>query len=244
MSAKSLVVAALFALNLGQVSWCRDTRSAAVVSGTVIYRQRSALPPNASINVQLQDVSVQDTKAKLIAQIQIRSEGKQVPIPFRLPYKRARIDTSHSYAVRATITLGSEMIFTSTSSYPVITRGAPTVVSILVEPVRSASPSPISHSDAAKLDEWLGQWNGPEGTYLVLSKARGEVTGDKYDIKIRSLDGLQSFEGAPAGDRIVFTRAGKSESIHAGSGTETGMKWLLEKKDCLIIHTGEGFCRD
>jgi hypothetical protein len=47
-----------------------------------------------------------------------------------------------------------------------------------------------------------------------------------------------------AGDRIEFERDGKRESVRAGSGKETGMKWLLEKKDCLIIKTGEGFCRD
>ncbi len=236
---RRMMFAAVFALlNLGRVSWSRDTRPMPVVSGTVTYRQRSALPPNASINVQLQDVSLQDTKAKVVAQVQIRSEGKQVPIPFRLPYKRASIDPSHMYAVRATITLDSEMIFTSTSSYPVITRGAPTVVSIPVEPVRAAPPK-ASGPATARLDEWLGQWNGPEGTYLVLSK-----TGDKYDVKIRSLDGLQNFEGAATGDRILFTRASKSESIHAGSGNETGMKWLLDKKSCLIIQTGEGFCRE
>ncbi len=236
MSAKSLMVAALFVL-VAEVSWSGDARSATVVSGTVIYRQRSALPPNASINVQLQDVTVQDTKAKVVAQVDIRSEGRQVPIPFRLRYKRASIDPSHSYAVRATITLDNETIFTSTSSYPVITRGAPTVVSILVEPVRTVSKA--SGTDPAKLEDWLGKWNGPEGTYLVLSKS-----GDKYDVKIRSLDGLETFEGSSAGDRILFMRAGKPESIHAGSGNETGMKWLLDKKNCLIVQTGEGFCRD
>jgi hypothetical protein len=36
----------------------------------------------------------------------------------------------------------------------------------------------------------------------------------------------------------------KTESIHAGNGEDTGMKWLLDKKNCLIIKYGEGFCRD
>jgi hypothetical protein len=87
-------------------------------------------------------------------------------------------------------------------------------------------------------DKWLGQWNGPEGTYLLLSKS-----GDQYVVKIQSLDGPATYEGVAAGDRIEFKRDGKTESIRAGSGKETGMKWLLEKKDCLIINEGEGFCR-
>ena len=87
-------------------------------------------------------------------------------------------------------------------------------------------------------DQWLGKWIGPEGTFLVLSK-----NGDKYVVEIQALDGPATYDGIPAGDRIEFQRNGKTESIHAGDGQETGMKWLLDKKNCLIIKTGEGFCR-
>ena len=87
-------------------------------------------------------------------------------------------------------------------------------------------------------DEWLGKWIGPEGTYLVLSKK-----AEKYVVEINSLDGPATYEGVSVGDRIQFQRNGKTESIHASSGQETGMKWLLDKKNCLTIKTGEGFCR-
>jgi hypothetical protein len=95
-------------------------------------------------------------------------------------------------------------------------------------------------SSASNLtDLWLGQWNGPEGTYIVFSK-----DGDKYQVKIQSLDGAATYEGIPVGQHIEFKRDGRIETIHAGSGEETGMKWLLDKKNCLIIKTGEGICRD
>jgi hypothetical protein len=102
-----------------------------------------------------------------------------------------------------------------------------------------AGPTVTPNAPDFPTDLWLGQWNGPEGTYLVLAK-----NGVKYVVKIRSLDGLDTYEGVAAGDRIQFTRDGKAESIRAGSGEVTGMKWLLDKKNCLIIKTGEGFCRD
>jgi hypothetical protein len=86
---------------------------------------------------------------------------------------------------------------------------------------------------------WLGKWIGPEGTYLLLSS-----NGDKYVVKIQSLDGPVTYQGVAHGDAIQFERQGTTESIHAGSGEQTGMKWLLEKKNCLIVKTGEGFCRD
>jgi hypothetical protein len=89
-------------------------------------------------------------------------------------------------------------------------------------------------------DKWLGQWNGPEGTYLLLTKS-----GDRYVVKIESLDGPATYEGVAAdGDRIEFKRDGKTESIRAGIGKKTGMKLLLEKKDCLIVKESEGFCRE
>ena len=109
-------------------------------------------------------------------------------------------------------------------------------------PVSSAPTSPTTAPAASAnkvTDRWLGQWNGPEGTYLLLSKS-----DDQYVVKIQSLDGPATYEGVAAGDRIEFKRDGKTESIRAASGKETGMKWLLEKKDCLIIKAGEGFCRE
>ena len=90
---------------------------------------------------------------------------------------------------------------------------------------------------------WIGKWDGPEGTYLMLSRA-SSAKNDKYLIEIRDLDGSKTFEGVPSGDRILFTRNGNAESIRAGDGEQAGMKWLLDKKECLVIKHGEGFCRD
>jgi len=88
-------------------------------------------------------------------------------------------------------------------------------------------------------DKWLGKWIGPEGTYLELSK-----NGDHYEVMIQSLDGPKTYEGISASHGIMFQRNGKTETIRAGNGQDTGMKWLLEKKNCLVVQTGEGFCRD
>jgi hypothetical protein len=55
---------------------------------------------------------------------------------------------------------------------------------------------------------------------------------------------LDTYDGVATADGIQFTRDGKAESIRAGNGEGTGMKWLLDKKNCLIIKYGEGFCRN
>ena len=98
------------------------------------------------------------------------------------------------------------------------------------------SAAPATPSAA---DKWLGRWDGPEGTYLMLSKA-----GDHYTVEVRDLDGSRTFAGFPDGDRIRFVRDGRTEFLAAGGGEAAGMKWLLDKKDCLLTHKGEGWCRD
>jgi len=96
----------------------------------------------------------------------------------------------------------------------------------------SCSPAPAT-------DQWVGQWTGPEGTFLRLEGIKG-----KYDITIQNLDGPRNFQGTAAGDHIQFERDGKQEVIRATNGVETGMKWLADKANCLTVHTGEGYCRD
>ncbi|MGP1384967.1 MAG: YbaY family lipoprotein [Thainema sp.] len=110
----------------------------ATITGTVAYRQRIALPPTAIIEVQLQDVSLQDAAAVILASETIESDGRQVPIPFSLSYDADEINPRHTYAVRASIYVDDQLRFTSTTSYPVITNGNPHQVDIIVEPVTSA----------------------------------------------------------------------------------------------------------
>src|SRR4051812_46934052 len=109
-------------------------------------------------------------------------------------------------------------------------------------PVAAAPPASVPAAappvvQAAK--GLLGQWNGPEGTYLLVGGASGN-----YALTIRNLDGPRTFQGRGEGDTIHFDRDGKSLVIRPGDGAATGMKWLADKKHCLIIEAGEGYCRD
>lgn len=104
----------------------------------------------------------------------------------------------------------------------------------------TVEPPAAAPASASGPDAWLGQWNGPEGTSLVLASKEG----GGYRVTITSLDGPASYDGDAAGPGIVFERDGETQTIRAGNGKLTGMKWLAEKSDCLIIKVGEGFCRD
>ncbi|HCS62733.1 MAG TPA: hypothetical protein DIW64_00820 [Cellvibrio sp.] len=88
-------------------------------------------------------------------------------------------------------------------------------------------------------DAWVGKWNGPEGTFLEIAGSDGI-----YTITIQDLDGPKQFQGKSNGNEISFERNGTMESIQSSNGTDTGMKWLAEKSDCLRVRLGEGWCRD
>ncbi|HCM83985.1 MAG TPA: hypothetical protein PKW15_05160 [Alphaproteobacteria bacterium] len=89
------------------------------------------------------------------------------------------------------------------------------------------------------VDGWLGKWTGPEGTYLMLTKKE-----KNYDVIIQSMDKIQTYQATRDASGLKFMRNNQTETIRRGNGKDTGMKWLLDKKDCLIVRSGEGYCRN
>jgi putative lipoprotein len=123
------------------------------VTGTVAYRERIALPSNASIDVKIQDISLQDAPAKTIAETVFAAEGKQVPISFQLSYNPTDINMAHTYLVRATINVNGKLMFTTTTKYPVLTQGAPSQVTMMLQQAKE----PAAPASGTKLLEtrWL-----------------------------------------------------------------------------------------
>ena len=72
------------------------------VAGEVYYRQRIALSPTAQLYVAVEDVSLMDVPAVVMAEKRISPAG-QVPIAFELRVDAARIEPGHTYAIRARI---------------------------------------------------------------------------------------------------------------------------------------------
>lgn len=107
-------------------------------------------------------------------------------------------------------------------------------------PVAVGTTTPNDHTLVENYtDTWAGQWNGPEGTFLKIDGSRGV-----YKLTIQGLDGANSYDGKSVEQRIRFMRNDREAYIQATDGAGTGMKWLADKQNCLIIRAGEGFCRD
>jgi putative lipoprotein len=86
--------------------------------------------------VQLLDVSFADVAATVLDSLTLRpTAGKQVPYDFLLRYDPAQINARNTYAVQARILVDGKLLFTTTEVYPVITRGNPLDVNIMLQQV-------------------------------------------------------------------------------------------------------------
>lgn len=94
-------------------------------------------------------------------------------------------------------------------------------------------------------DQWVGKWVGVEGLNLTIVKDDSIGRGHYILTMQYGLDADDSgtFKGEAAEDGIAFTRPDGPQLLRAGDGEATGLKWLADKKDCLIVATGEGYCR-
>ena len=109
------------------ITGCAKKTQEASVTGTVSYNLRIALPPDATVIVKIEDISLADAPSTVIGEQEIKTEGKQVPIPYEVAYDPAEIIDNHTYTVSARILDGSgKLIFISDTITPVITRGSPT----------------------------------------------------------------------------------------------------------------------
>ena len=94
------------------------------ITGDVTYVQRIALPNDAVVTVQLQDVSLMDVAAKVLGEQVIETDGNQVPIPYDVDYDEDEIIDYHTYYMSARITDGQgNLLFISDTANLVIANG-------------------------------------------------------------------------------------------------------------------------
>ena len=93
------------------------------VRGSISYAADAQPAPDAELVVKLLDVSLADAKASELATTTIVNPGPS-PVDYAIEYEPADIISDRSYVVRATLYAGGQMLFTTDTAYPVLTRGA------------------------------------------------------------------------------------------------------------------------
>jgi uncharacterized lipoprotein YbaY len=121
------------------------------LTGTVVYRERVALPADSEVEVKLLEIGRAGAPARTLARQVIPRPG-QPPIPFELRYDSKAVIPEETYQVEARITVGGRLRFISTRRFAVLTRGAPRDrVEVLVEGVGGGLDAPGQPTPAAVL---------------------------------------------------------------------------------------------
>ena len=106
-----------------------------VVMGTVGFMQQIEPGSDWILKVQLLDTSLADAPAVVLGEF-TTTDFSTLPVPFSISYDPTRIDTRFEYSIGARIEDGSgSLLFINTTAFNVITRGNPSVIEVIVEPV-------------------------------------------------------------------------------------------------------------
>lgn len=114
------------------------------VTGTAWIRQRIALPPDAVLTVTLSDASLADAPSKVLAQKVTRTEGKQAPFSFVLPFNPADIQPNARIILSAAITVNDKLMFITDTVQPVINQGGKKADLMLVPVQQTAVPVQVN----------------------------------------------------------------------------------------------------
>lgn len=124
--------------------------SAGSLQGEAFYRERIALPPEAVFEVVLLDVSRDDASAEALGRARLEPAGRS-PFHFEIPYSDAAIRPEGRYAVRATVTIGGRIYFTTDRDYLAFKGGDRPLRLLLVRArVGSGQPLPPASSESGR----------------------------------------------------------------------------------------------
>jgi len=96
----------------------------AKITGSVDFKEKVDLAPNAVVTIELQDTSIQDAKAITLVSLTINGL-KSFPIPFEIEYSPGEINPKKTYSLSVRITTDKQLDYINDTQIPVITRGSP-----------------------------------------------------------------------------------------------------------------------
>ncbi|QXP84648.1 YbaY family lipoprotein [Methylococcus sp. Mc7] len=96
----------------------------AKVTGTVSWRERVELNPNAELIVSLEDVTRHDVRPVLVGMAEDTWPGSS-PVSFEVSFDRRVVAEDRHYRVRAVVKQDGETVLASRHGVPVLTFGHP-----------------------------------------------------------------------------------------------------------------------
>ncbi len=110
------------------------------IAGSVTYRARIALPPDATLIIRIQDAAHLDRRTRTLVEQRYDLRGAQVPIPFNATVDHDLFGENTRIIVSARIEAGGRRRFVGAQSYVPPKDGRPVPLRILLKPSSRGGP--------------------------------------------------------------------------------------------------------
>jgi len=237
-----LVALAMLAVVLAAGAAMAETRT---LEGTVTYRERIALPPGATVEVALLDVSLADAPATTVAETIVAPTG-QVPVPYKLSYDSGAIVAGRSYALQARIVQDGRLLFLTTTRHSVLA-GGPDQTDLVLERVGQEDRADAGAAPPA--GRWLAEdirgGGGVDDLQSVLELgADGSVSGTGGCNRMAGqaeIDGERIAFGPLAATQMACVPAAMDQEAKFFAALADARSWRAdEARDKLILLDAEG----
>ena len=152
----------LFSLLALTLIYCSSSKSAqSTLEGTVNYREKMLLPPNAIVVVKLVDASKQDVASKTLSIDTLKAQAP--PMTYSLNYNAKSIEKGRSYQVQAAVYVDGQLRMINTLATPAnLSEKKP--VEIMVSSIHNEAVDP-----PRKMIDFYAQGNEPFWSlYMVI----------------------------------------------------------------------------
>ena len=211
--------------------------SMAVIEGQVLYRERMMLPPDAEVEVQLQDISRADAMATVMASVLLKVDSGP-PYAFSIDYDPAQIDQRMHYALRATISVGDRLLFTSTEYIdPFGSSPVEVLVRRVAEPVSRDTP-------ALEGTTWELQSLGDESAPLGANGKPLDIQLQSEDARVGGFSGCNRYMGSYSREGTVAAGSPLSFGPLAGTMMACAEGGELEQRYLQVLAEVTAFSLD
>ena len=185
------------------------------ITGTVAYRDRSALPRDAVLNVELREV-LSYGNSRPITLTRQSFTANRTPISFNLDYDPTQIDPRRNYVMHANITSGGRQIYSMRQDTPIFGNagGNSQNVQLLVESTAVAYPGggggriPNQREQLAQIKTWFREYlrREPRAQELYVWEAHLARGGSLTDAQLQILSTPEFYYQSSANDTEYVRR--------------------------------------
>ncbi|WP_416876732.1 YbaY family lipoprotein [Litorimonas sp.] len=183
------------------------------ITGQIGYRERIALSPGAVAEIKLQDISIADRPAPVLAEQTLEFDGQQIPWDFELNVESDELEPRGRYSVRAMINdRDGHLMFTSDTANIVQPGEGDVDLGLIL-----LRQNTVSQEKTEDDDMWVYRC-GDTNAAIVQSEdmIRLKVDGTSYDLpRVPSASG-EKYEADLNGQMVMFWSKGERALLKIG----------------------------